>query len=497
MTKKIYDVLIIGGGINGTGIARDAAGRGLSVCLIEKDDLASGTSSKSTKLIHGGLRYLEYYEFSLVRNALSEREVLWRLAPHIVKPFRLVLPHHKDLRPKWLLRLGLFLYDYIGGRKKIPTTKTINLKKDETGKPLKDKFEYAFEFSDCTVDDSRLTIINAISAKEKGATILTKTKCLKLTHNDNVWTAHTDNNEEIVTKLIINAGGPWVSDIISKTNTQTDYKIKLVKGSHIIVPKIFDHNKAYFFQNNDNRIAFCIPYFEDFTLIGTTDVAYNGSLDDVFIEKEEVIYLCDLVNNYLKTPITPTDVISSFAGIRPLLDDGASKAQAVTRDHKLEVKSKNHPPILNIYGGKITSYRKLAEEVITEISTFFPEKPDIQKTWSSSECLPGGDFNVNDFDKITKDLYVKYDFIKENYINTMFNRYGTNINKALKKVNSTTGLGIKFDDNLYQFEVDYLIENEWAKTVDDILFRRTKVGLIIGELNKNKLKNYINKFLSS
>ena len=371
---KTYDILIIGGGINGCGVARDAAGRGYSVYLAEMNDLASGTSSWSTKIIHGGLRYLEHYEFRLVREALIEREILWNIAPHIIHPMRFVLPHHKGLRPSWLLRLGLFLYDHIGGRKLLPTARTLDLRKDEAGEPLKHEFTKGFEYSDCQTDDSRLVILSAVDAANHGATIAPRTKVTAAKREGGHWvitTKHTLNGTEntIRAKCLINAGGPWVDQILNETTgDKTAKNLRLVQGSHIVIKKKFTHNRAYLFQNADNRICFAVPYKRDFTLIGTTDKDYTGDPINAKITEEETDYLCAQASEYFRHLVTRDDIVWSFAGVRSLYNDGASKAQETTRDYVLEVNGEaDQPKLINIFGGKLTTYRKLAESVLRRV----------------------------------------------------------------------------------------------------------------------------------
>ena len=396
MSDRHYDIAIVGGGINGCGIARDAAGRGHSVFLCEQGDLAGATSSASTKLIHGGLRYLEYYEFRLVREALIEREVLLRAAPHIIWPMRFVLPHHSGLRPAWLLRLGLFIYDHIGGRKLLPGTKTVDLANGPLGKGLKPLFKKGFEYSDCWVQDSRLVVLNARDAQEKGAVIRTRTSCTRARREDDHWVltvtnAENDSSEEISARVLINAAGPWAGSFLSgAVGANTKAKVRMVQGSHIIVKRLFDHDRSYFFQNSDGRLVFTIPYERDFTLIGTTDRDYQGDPGDVAITEEETAYLCGVVSQYLDNEITPDDVVHSYSGVRPLYDDGAAEAKAATRDYVLDLDDEGGlPPILNIFGGKITTYRKLAEHALEKLG---PHLSGGSGPWTANGTLPGGNF---------------------------------------------------------------------------------------------------------
>ena len=501
MNKNI-DILIIGGGINGCGIARDAVGRGYSVYLCEEDDLASGTSSQSTKLIHGGLRYLEHYEFRLVHEALTEREILWNIAPHIIHPMRFVLPHHKGLRPAWLLRLGLFLYDHIGGRKKLPPTSTLNLKKDETGKVLRGNYAKGFEYSDCAVDDARLVILNALDAAEHGASINTRSKCVDMQRHDGNWVVsiedqYTKKISNINAKLIINASGPWVDQVLNTLHPPTKQKnIRLVQGSHIIVPKIYDHDKSYIFQNDDNRIIFAIPYHDNFTLIGTTDHEYQGDPRQTKITKKEIDYLCDAANVYFKNSINSSDIVGTFSGVRSLFNDGASKAQEATRDYVLRVDQSNVKvaPIINIFGGKITTYRRLAESVMEKVEGLLEKQSDLNKgKWTKSVALPGGDFELDEFQTQCNKLQTQYDFLSIKEAKRYFKLYGTRTYHVLKKAESYEDLGKHFGHDLYQVEVEYLIQHEWAQTAEDILWRRTKLGLVFNDKETKKLEKWMKK----
>ena len=378
MSEEIFDVAIIGGGINGCGIARDAAGRGLKVYLCEKDDLASGTSSASTKLIHGGLRYLEHYEFRLVREALMEREVLWAVAPHLVRPLRFVLPYHKGLRPAWLLRLGLFLYDHIGGRRRLPATKTVRLDAGNLGAPLKvGQFSFGFEYSDCWVDDARLVVLNACDARERGAVIKTRTEALSARRENGNWrleVATHGSMRTIRSKSLVNATGPRVTQTLGAIDHSfSKARVRLVQGSHIVVPKLFDHDRCYIFQTADRRIVFVIPYESDFSLIGTTDRDFKGDLSAIAASPEEIAYLCAAVGAYFQKPLSPADVVWTYSGVRPLYDDGADEARAATRDYVLDVDAGDgKAPLLSIYGGKITTFRRLAEAALARLSRHLP-----------------------------------------------------------------------------------------------------------------------------
>jgi glycerol-3-phosphate dehydrogenase len=480
-----FDVAIIGGGINGCGIARDAAGRGLSVYLCEQADLASGTSSASTKLIHGGLRYLEYYEFRLVRESLQEREVLWRVAPHIVQPLRFVLPHHKGLRPAWMLRLGLFLYDHLGGRELLPATRTLDLRSDPAGKPLKPgDFTKAFEYSDCWVDDARLVVLNAVDAARRGADIRTRTRAVSAERRGDHWVLATEHvesgeREQIQARTLVNAAGPWVARTLSDVaKVETTARIRLVQGSHIVVPKLFDHDRCYIFQNTDGRIVFAIPYEQDFTLIGTTDQDYQGELGDIRISAEEITYLCSLANGYFARQITPKDVVWSYSGVRPLYDDGASAAQAATRDYVLAVDADDgQPALLSVFGGKITTYRRLAEHALEKLSPFLGGNAAGNKGWTGREPLPGGEFPVERIAAQVDQLINRYGFLSRPHAARLVRMYGTRAKDMLGAAQSAADLGRDFGATLTEAEVDYLMREEWAGRADDVLWRRSKLGL--------------------
>ena len=410
----IHDIAVIGGGINGCGIARDAVGRGFSVLLAEMDDLASGTSSGSTKLIHGGLRYLEFYEFRLVREALMEREVLWRNAPHIIRPLRFVLPHAQGLRPAWMLRLGLFLYDHIGGRRLLPPTRTLDMRADPAGKPLKPLFSKAFEYSDGWVDDARLVVLNARDAADRGAVIRTRTKVAAARREDGLWVlALEDRNsgavEEARARLLVNAAGPWVDHVLSETVGLRDaHNVRLVQGSHIVVRRKFDDPRAYFFQNRDGRIIFAIPYEDDFTLIGTTDRDYPGDPHEVRISEEEIDYLCAAASEYFAEAVRRADIVWTYSAVRPLYDDGASKAQEATRDYVLKAEGGHgEAPLLNAFGGKITTYRRLAEAMLEKIEGFLGRRG---APWTAAAPLPGGDFPATGFAAEAARLAADYPF---------------------------------------------------------------------------------------
>ncbi|MER9881479.1 glycerol-3-phosphate dehydrogenase [Mesorhizobium sp. M0118] len=479
--SPIHDIFVIGGGINGCGIARDAVGRGFSVFLAEMNDLASGTSSGSTKLIHGGLRYLEFYEFRLVREALMEREVLWRNAPHIIWPMRFVLPYAKGLRPAWLIRLGLFLYDHIGGRKLLPPTKTLDMAKDPAGKPLKPLFRKAFEYSDGWVNDARLVVLNARDAAERGATVRTRTKVVSARREGNLWTVRLENvrtgdTEEVKARLLVNAAGPWVDQVLSATVGLNDvHNVRLVQGSHIVVGKKFDDPRAYFFQNKDGRIIFAIPYEDEFTLIGTTDRDYPGDPHNVRISDAEIDYLCAAASEYFAQPVKPSDIVWTYSAVRPLYDDGASKAQEATRDYVLKADGgEGTAPIVNAFGGKITTYRRLSESMLEKIEGFLGKRG---KSWTANAPLPGGDFAVTGFDAEVAKLKTAYPFLDARLARRLTRLYGTRARKLLGLAKSNVDLGRNFGADLFEAEVRYLVENEWAMTAEDVLWRRTKRGL--------------------
>lgn len=476
-----FDIFIVGGGINGCGIARDAVGRGYSVALCEMGDLANGTSSGSTKLVHGGLRYLEHYEFRLVQKALSEREVLWANAPHIIWPLRFVLPHHSGLRPAWFLRLGLFLYDYIGGRKKLPTTKTLDLKSAPVGKPLKPLFSKGFEYSDCWVNDSRLVVLNAADAAARGAQIETRTKCLSAMRENGIWHIETENTltgekQTRTANLIVNAAGPWVDDLLrSAVHHNEAHNVRLVQGSHIVVPKIFDHDKCYIFQNKDDRIIFAIPYEQKYTLIGTTDQDYDGDPGEVTITEDEISYLCNAASEYFTKPVEKEDVVWTYSAVRPLFDDGASKAQEATRDYVLRQDGeKGNGPLINIFGGKITTYRRLAEAALDIIEENLGKR---QPAWTLDAPFPGGDFPIDGFDTLLEKIRSDYPFLGEKHSERLVRAYGTCTYEVLGNAKAEEELGQVFCEDLTEREAVYLMDKEWARTADDILWRRSKLGI--------------------
>jgi len=474
---QFYDILIIGGGINGTAIARDAAGRGLKVLLCEKDDLASHTSSASTKLIHGGFRYLEYFEFKLVRESLIEREVLLRSAPHIIWPLRFILPYEKGLRPAWLLRLGLFLYDNMGGRKLLPPTKTINVHSSNRNGILKKHLGKGFEYSDCWVQDARLVVLNAMDAHERGAEIYTHTEVSNIGLSESGYTADITQNglsRTISAKAIVNSAGPWVEEVLYKIKrTQNTSGLRLVKGSHIVTKRLFEGDHAYIFQNKDQRIIFAIPYEGEYTLIGTTDNPYVDRAGKVEISDEEISYLCEAASEYFTTPITPVDVIWTYSGVRPLFDDQSENASAVTRDYVLKIEEFiPNAPFLSIYGGKITTSRKLADHALEKLSPFFNK---MTEAWTRNSSLPGGDIPNANFDSFYDELSSAYPAIPNPILHHLARSYGTRIHKLLEL--SGFELGVHLGSVLTEAEVNYLMQFEWAKTADDVMWRRTKLGL--------------------
>lgn len=497
MTEQaVRDIFVIGGGINGCGIARDAAGRGYSVTLAEMNDFASGTSSGATKLIHGGLRYLEHYEFRLVREALMEREVLWAMAPHIIWPMRFVLPFHKGgIRPAWLIRLGLFLYDHLGGRKLLPATKSLDMRRDPAGKPLKPLFTKAFEYSDGWVDDARLVVLNARDAADRGADIMSRAKVVSVRREDGLWKvdvkeAATGIVKTVHARMLINASGPWVDNVLSNAAGKNQvHNVRLVQGSHIIVKKKFDDVRAYFFQNPDNRIIFAIPYETDFTLIGTTDRDYDGDPSQVKISDEETQYLCNAASEYFAEPVTKDDIVWTYSAVRPLYDDGASKAQEATRDYVLKLENKDgEAPLLNVFGGKLTTYRRLSEHALEKIGEAIGGKG---APWTGKSSLPGGDFAATGYEAEVRKLTTKYSFLSERQARRLVRLYGTKAYAILGDAKSMEALGQHFGGDLYKREVEWLMRQEWARTSDDVLWRRTKQGLHFSKEEAAALNDYM------
>ena len=484
-----YDVIVVGGGVNGAGVARDAAGRGARVLLLEANDLAEGTSSKSTKLIHGGLRYLEHYEFGLVREALKEREVLWGIAPHIIWPLRFVLPYRTGLRPRWLLRLGLFLYDHIGGRKKLPATRSIDLKRHEAGGPLQSQYIKAFEYSDGWVDDARLVLLNARDAADKGARIRTHTRAESMRVEDGLWVVEGSDdrghNYRFTGKSLVNAAGPAVLDLLKRASAPPDYKMRLVRGSHIVVRRKFEHDYAYFFQLPDGRIFFAIPYERDFTLIGTTDQDHEGPLDGVHANAGEIDYLCEGASLYFREPVTPADVVWTYSGVRPLIEDGSGRPESATRGYRIDVDLEEGAPLLTIYGGKITSYRHVAEHAVDELSDHLEAVS--AKRWTATAPLPGGDFPTDGAAALKADYELAYPFLTAATVDRIVKAYGTDARQWLGKAGDWDALGGEIAHGLSVAEVDWMMTREWARDVEDILWRRSKLGLLFGEEDVAKL----------
>lgn len=493
------DLFIIGGGVNGCGIARDAAGRGCRVTLAEMNDLASATSSASTKLFHGGLRYLEYFEINLVRHALQEREVLLRAMPHISWPMRFVLPYHRDMRfeaetpasrvlgvvmpwmrgrrPAWMIRFGLFLYDHLGGRRILPPTTTLQLHDTPEGAPLNARFTKAFEYSDCWIEDSRLVVLNARDARMRGAQILTQTKVTSAARVGDLWEIETDGPNGPQThraRIVVNAAGPWVGDVIqTKLRVNATENVRLVRGSHIVVPKLYDHDKCYFFQGGDGRIIFAIPYETDFTLIGTTDAEHTDPSVAPECTTAERDYLIDFANQYFKEKIEPDDIVWTYSGVRPLYDDGASSASAATRDYVLKVDDAG-PPLLNIFGGKITTYRVLAQDALDKIAPFIPA---LEPKWTAGVPLPGGDFEVSEVSGQIAKLQTDYSFLTAPWATRLIRAYGTDAWQVLGSAQTAADLGQDFGATLTQAEVHHLVKHEFAACAADILWRRSKLGL--------------------
>jgi len=493
------DLLIVGGGVNGAGIARDAAGRGLSVVLCEKDDLASHTSSASTKLIHGGLRYLEHYEFGLVRKALIEREVLLRSAPHIMWPMRFVMPHDKGQRPAWMIRAGMLVYDHLAQREILPGSGSLDLRTHAAGKPLKSEFTKGFIYSDGWVDDARLVILNALDAAEKGAKIFTHTACESAKRDGDKWSAvlRTNDGEQIAVKArgLVNAAGPWAASFLQDALHRPSGKsLRLIKGSHIVVKKLFDHPFAYIFQNPDGRIVFAIDYEQDFTLIGTTDIEYHGDTNKVAIDQDEIEYLCKLTERYFLKPLKPADVVWAYSGVRPLLEDDSSNASEITRDYNLVIEGDN-APMLSVFGGKITTFRKLAEEAVDMIA---PKLGNHRAAWTADACLPGGDLfgsepqnrSVLEFDAYVHELQKKFSWLAPKLITRYARTYGTRIHVLLNNRHSLQDMGEPLAEGLYPAELDYLMNFEWASSSTDILWRRTKLGLHVPEGTAQKVDEW-------
>ncbi len=480
------DLLVVGGGINGAGIARDAAGRGLKVVLVDKDDLGAHTSSSSTKLVHGGLRYLEHYEFGLVRKSLAEREVLLRNAPHIVWPLRFLIPHDPSMRPVWMIRIGLFLYDHLARREILPGSQTVDLRRHDAGSPLKEHWRAGIMYSDGWVDDARLVVLNALDAREHGATVLTRTRCTRARREGAGWVADLQaaggRRVTVTSRALVNAAGPWAATFLREAaNWDHVRPLRLVKGSHIVVRKLFDHPYAYIFQNPDKRIVFAIPFERDFTLIGTTDVEIGGDPGEARADAAEVDYLCTMINRYLSRQITPADVVWTYSGVRPLLDDGAD-ASSITRDYKLELDTAG-APLLSVWGGKLTTYRALAEEAIGMLAA---PMGIVAGNWTATAPLPGGDLGavigasgdpMADFESFCALQAQRRPWLPPALLRRCARAYGTRIDRMLGPASSLAQMGDEIAPGLYAAEVEYLIEQEWAQTTEDVLWRRSKLGL--------------------
>ncbi|TLZ21212.1 MAG: glycerol-3-phosphate dehydrogenase [Gammaproteobacteria bacterium] len=486
-----YDLLIVGGGINGTGVARDAAGRGLKVLLCEQDDLASHTSSASTKLIHGGLRYLEEFHFSLVRKALQEREVLLGAAPHIMRPLQFIMPHAAHLRPAWMIRAGLLLYDHLAARARLAGSASVDLRTHIAGEPLKAGYRRGFLYSDGQTDDARLVVLNALDARSRGATILTRTRCERLSPRGALWSATLGGGREsrvIEARAVVNATGPWVGRFLAEaTPVRASRQVRLVKGSHIVVPRLFAHRFAYIFQNEDRRIVFAIPYEHDFTLLGTTDVDYHTDPGAVRIDAGEVSYLCTLANRYFRQQLAPADVVWSYSGVRPLLADESTDPMRVTRDYALELD--RHPlPLLSVFGGKITTYRRLAEDAVNRLAAALGVRA---RPWTAGAKLPGGDLPQGSLAVFLRTLERRYPWLPARMRRRYAHAYGTRLERLLGTAGTLADLGSELLPQLYEREVEYLCREEFARTAQDILWRRTKLGLHLLNVDTGPLERWL------
>lgn len=488
-----YDVVVVGGGINGAGIARDAAGRGLNVLLCEQGDLANYTSSASTKLVHGGLRYLEYYEFRLVQKALAEREVLMGIAPHIIWPLRFVMPHVKALRPAWMIRLGLFLYDHLGGRKKLAGSKGINLQNHYAGKPLDAGLRKGFIYSDCWVQDSRLVVLNCMDVEARGGKVMPRTRFTDASRHDDHWSVElTDTlsgaTTSVETRSVVNAAGPWVGKFLGEAMHQSDNKdVHLVKGSHIVVPAMFEHDDSYLFQNDDGRVIFAIPYEQKFTLIGTTDVAYEGNPAEATASDDEIQYLCDAVNRYFKQPITPSDVVWTYSGVRALYDESdEDNVSAVSRDYSLDL-DQQAAPLLSVFGGKITTYRTLARQAVDRVAPLLDAPIS---DWTGDAALPGGDIPNGDFERYLEALQTSRPWLPADMAWRLVRNYGTQTETLLGSAASLADLGRHFGADLYEAELKYLADYEWAMSADDAIWRRSKLGLMLDQTERDQVADW-------
>lgn len=492
------DLMIIGGGINGTGIARDAAGRGLSVTLCEQDDLASATSSASSKLIHGGLRYLEHYAFRLVREALSERETLLRNAPHIIRPLQFVLPHDTNTRPAWLVRAGLFLYDYLGNRGRLPGSSAIDLRSAPEGAPFCAEFRRGFTYADCWVDDARLVVLNARDAADRGAQILTRTRCLGARRESDYWVVSmrdqkTGDEAEIHARILVNASGPWADPVYqSVTGGRHAPALRLVKGSHIVVDRRYDGNHAYILQNSDGRVVFALPFEGRFTLIGTTESFFDGDPSEVRINDDETIYLCDAFNRFFTAPLSPTDVVWSYAGVRPLYGNDPEDPSKLSRDYTLDLNRGNgrEVPLLSVLGGKITTYRRLAEHAMAMLASYVPQASG---AWTAAAPLPGGDIPDGNLERFAEGLRRDRPWLAIDLADRLARSYGTRAKTLLGDADSAADLGYAFGAGLYEREVAYLARNEWAETAEDILWRRSKLGLHVPASAQAELEQWLTR----
>ncbi|HLT21208.1 MAG TPA: glycerol-3-phosphate dehydrogenase, partial [Thermomicrobiales bacterium] len=492
-----YDLLVIGGGINGVGVARDAAGRGLKVLLCEQADLGAATSSASSKLLHGGLRYLEQFQFRMVRHALAEREVLLAAAPHIVTPLRFVLPHNRKIRPYWMIRVGIWLYDHLARRNTLPGSTGLDLRQDIAGQPLRERFRRGFEYSDCWVDDARLVVLTAIDARQRGATILTRTRCVAATRVDGGWQVELEDTISgerrcVMASVIVNAAGPWAEGVARQIlGVESRYRSRLVKGSHIVVPRMVDHGKAYILQNDDKRIVFVLPFEDDFTMIGTTDVPYDGDPFAAEIDAEETDYLLAVVNDHFRRQLSADNIVWSFSGVRPLYDDGSRSAAKVSRDYILETHAApgiDGPAALTIWGGKLTGFRLLAEDVLEQLRPRFPGMPG---RWTAGALLPGGNLHPPGIEQFTTMLTQVYDWLPPKLARAYARRYGNLAHTVLGNASSLQRHGEELAPGLYTREVDYLVRHEWARTADDILWRRTKLGLHATPTDVQRVEDYI------
>jgi glycerol-3-phosphate dehydrogenase len=494
-TVETFDACVVGGGINGAGIARDLTGRGASVVLCEKDDLAAHTSGASTKLIHGGLRYLEYYEFSLVKKALAEREVLLRSAPHIMWPLRFVMPHDPSMRPVWMVSIGLFLYDHLARREVLPGSRTVDLRSHPAGPPLKPSFRKGFVYSDGWVDDARLVVLNAIDAAERGATVLTRTRCVDAERHADHWRIRLagDGGRELKARALVNAAGPWAAQFLGDAVHQPQPKtLRLVKGSHVVVPKLFEHDHAYIFQNPDKRIIFAIPYEGDFTLIGTTDVEHAGPPGKARIDAAEIAYLCEQASRYFARPVTPAQVVWTYSGVRPLLDDESGDPSAVTRDYQIEL-DRTGAPLLTVWGGKLTTFRKLGEEAADALGAALALPG---RAWTRGVPFPGGDLKAwigrprrpdTDFLRFVQVLSLRHPDVPGGLLHRLARAYGARVERLFA---DGAGLGAAVVPGLHEAELAYLHEHEWAKTADDVLWRRSKLGLHLTQAQRETVADW-------